>query len=90
LDKGILRELSLDHDLFVTMEENVRRGGFGEQVLDVVNAEKLPVQVEIAAIPDTYIHHASPERQRENCGLDAKSITERILDCLDMGEAAGH
>ena len=83
LDEELLRELSADHELFVTMEENARRGGFGIQVLDFVNSERLPVHVEVAAIPDRYVHHASSDRQRTLCGLDAESITNRILNYLE-------
>ena len=32
LDYDLLRELTEEHVLFVTMEENVHNGGFGEQV----------------------------------------------------------
>nr|WP_034909570.1 1-deoxy-D-xylulose-5-phosphate synthase [[Eubacterium] cellulosolvens] len=93
LDEQLLLELSEDHELFVTMEENARRGGFGVQVLDFVNSGRLPVHVEVAAIPDSYIHHASPERQRELCGLDAESMTNRILNYLEENngeETPGH
>ncbi len=78
-DEELLAELAGTHDLFVTMEENVRRGGFGESVLSFVSEQDLSVKVEIAAIPDIYIHHASPESQKKTAGIDAETIAENIL-----------
>lgn len=82
-DRDLLRELSSDHSLFVTMEENVRIGGLGQQILDFAESEELPVQVMIRAIPDAFIHHAAPERQREMAGLDPASIAEAVLEKIN-------
>ncbi|MGO5313736.1 1-deoxy-D-xylulose-5-phosphate synthase [Bilifractor sp. LCP21S3_A7] len=84
LDRELLRELACDHDLFVTMEENVRCGGFGEQVLDEMKSlpEENPVHVEIIAIPDTYIHHAGRDSQLRTAGIDAETVYQRICEIL--------
>ena len=84
LDRELLRELACDHDLFVTMEENVRCGGFGEQVLDEMKSlpEEDPVHVEIIAIPDTYIHHAGRDSQLRTAGIDAETVYQRICEIL--------
>ncbi|MGN0361854.1 MAG: 1-deoxy-D-xylulose-5-phosphate synthase [Bilifractor sp.] len=80
LDTALIKELLTDHDLFVTMEENVRKGGFGEQVLDVIQSMDAgkPVHVEIVAVPDAYIHHASQDSQRKMAGIDTESVLQRI------------
>ena len=77
-DRELLKKLSETHSVFVTMEENVRTGGFGQQVLDYAEEEKLPVTVSIAAVPDTFVSHGSVEWQRKQVGLDTDSILERI------------
>ena len=84
LDRELLRELACDHDLFVTMEENVRCGGFGEQVLDEMKSlpEEDAVHVEIIAIPDTYIHHAGRDSQMRMAGIDAETVYQRICEIL--------
>ena len=86
-DRELLRKLSEDHALFVTLEENVEIGGFGQQVMDFAQQERLPVSVCIAAVPDQFIGHGSVEQQRAQCGLDAASVAERIRKQLN--EAAG-
>ena len=45
LDTEMLEALTKDHRLFVTIEENVLSGGFGEQVLHYVSRAKLDVGV---------------------------------------------
>lgn len=77
-DKELLRELAEDHSIFVTMEENMRHGGFGEQVLDFVQTEGLPCRVCIIAAPDRFIQHGSVESQRKEAALDADSIVAAV------------
>ena len=77
-DKALLRRLAQNHSIFVTLEENVEKGGFGQQVLTFVEEEGLEVTVLVAAIPDCFIGHGSVGWQRRQAGLDAGSILRRI------------
>ena len=79
LDTELLRALSETHDVFFTIEENVQTGGFGQQVLTYVNAEHLSVQVEIAAIPDTFVGHGDVASQQKMAGIDEDTVYERIM-----------
>ena len=76
IDEELLRGLAADHEVFVTMEENAKAGGFGEEVLRFVNEEKRKTDVRIAAVPDDYVRHGSVSWQREQIGLDAASIAK--------------
>ena len=78
LDTECLCELAPTHKVFVTIEENVRTGGFGEQILAFVNEEHLPVQVEIAAIPDRFVGHGDVSWQQKEAGIDADTVYGRI------------
>ena len=42
IDEELLEELAKSHRLAVTMEENVRNGGFGDHVLEYVSDRELP------------------------------------------------
>ncbi len=79
LDGGMLRELAKDHQLILTVEENVKTGGYGEQVEAFVEDQNLPVHVLTAALPDDYIEHGSVDLLREEVLLDAPSITARTV-----------
>ncbi|MDO4616524.1 MAG: 1-deoxy-D-xylulose-5-phosphate synthase [Lachnospiraceae bacterium] len=98
LDRELLRELAEDHSCFVTMEENVRIGGFGQQTADFVREEELPVSVSVFAIPDQFVGHGSVDRQRQLLGLDAGSVIraaerllkkERSYDSVRLQETTG-
>ena len=75
----MLRELAKDHQLILTVEENVKTGGYGEQVEAFVEDQNLPVHVLTAALPDDYIEHGSVDILREEVLLDAPSITARTV-----------
>lgn len=79
LDHELLKELAKTHEIFFTMEENVQTGGFGEQVLAYTNEERLPVRVEIAAIPDMFVGHGDASWQQKLAGIDEDTVCERIM-----------
>lgn len=80
IDEERIMELAKTHRLLVTIEENVRYGGFGEKVLEFVNDKGLDVEVLILALPDDYIEHGNVEVLRREAGMDAASITVRIVN----------
>jgi len=79
VDEEALEELSARHKLFVTLEENVKSGGFGEKVLDYVSSRALPVKVLNVSIPDTYVEHGNVSLLYEELGLDAETIVKRVI-----------
>ena len=79
LDTQMLEELAEDHRLFVTIEENVLAGGFGEQVLEYVNRAKLNVHVRNIAISDDYVEHGNVELLRREVGLDKEVIVKQVV-----------
>ncbi len=80
IDTDYLRIASRDHKLFVTMEENVESGGYGEKVRHFVDEERMDVSVLSIAIPDKFVTHGSVDKLRAELGIDAKSVAERILE----------
>ncbi len=59
----------------VTIEENVKRGGFGEAVRDELHERGLGgLPHTILALPDRFIEHGAQALIRRDCGLDAESI----------------
>lgn len=81
-DKELIRELSKDHKLLVTMEENVMTGGFGERVVDYVTSENIDLSVEKIALPDMYVEHGNVNILYKETEIDAESVTARILKVL--------
>ena len=79
IDEDILVEMSKDHSLFVTIEENVLSGAYGEKVQDYVMQNDLPVQVLPIGIPDEYVEHGNVDILRKEIMLDADSIVRQII-----------
>lgn len=79
-DKERVESLTENHKLLVTMEENVMSGGFGEHVASYVNENDLDIKVLTMAIPDAYVEHGNVERLKEDIGIDAKSIFEKVFN----------
>ena len=69
-----------DHAMIVTMEENVLSGGFGEKVLTCLNDHGQKIKCVMTGIPDAYVEHGNVELLKKEIGLDAASITEKILE----------
>lgn len=83
MDEDAIREACKDHALIVTMEENVRSGGYGERVLDFMNRNDLQNSCLNICIPDAYVEHGNVELLKQEIGIDAVSITRRICDLFE-------
>lgn len=79
LDQNSIRILQSEHRLLVTMEENVRAGGFGEAVLEYLNEIKSTTRMMITALPDDYVEHGNVDLLKQECGIDAESIVKKIV-----------
>lgn len=80
IDTEVLDMLSSDHKLLVTMEENVRSGGYGEKVMDYVVEQELPVKLLNISLPDEYVEHGNVALLYEEVGIDAQTVTKRIIE----------
>ncbi|MBR4168636.1 MAG: 1-deoxy-D-xylulose-5-phosphate synthase [Lachnospiraceae bacterium] len=79
IDEAVITELAENHKLIVTMEENVKSGGFGEHVLDYASEHELPVKVLVIALPDDYIEHGNVELLKHETGVDEEQVLKRII-----------
>lgn len=82
LDTELIEELSQEHELLVTMEENVISGGFGEHVVRYMNersGENPQMKVLNIAIPDEYVEHGNVEILRKEIGIDKESVVKKIV-----------
>ena len=79
LDTEMIRKISENHKLLVTIEENVLTGGFGEQVEDFVMREGIPLKVRTIGISDDYVEHGNVDVLRKEVGLDRESIVKKVI-----------
>ncbi len=85
-DEKALERLIPSHDVVVTMEENVRSGGFGQQIALHMQengwADKkfLPI-----ALPDQYIEQGNKNAIKEKYGLGADAVYKACLRTMEGG-----
>ncbi len=83
IDQEAVAEACGSHDLIVTMEENVACGGYGEKVLAYMNENGMQSRFLGIAVPDVFVEHGNVELLKQEIGMDAESIVERILRRID-------
>ncbi|MFD2191428.1 1-deoxy-D-xylulose-5-phosphate synthase [Pistricoccus aurantiacus] len=88
LDRDAVLAAARDHELVVTLEENVIAGGAGSAVNELLMGEGVLVQVLNLGLPDSFIEHGTPEELLAECGLDAKGIEVAIRQRLEAQQAS--
>ena len=79
IDNETILSLTKDHDIIVTMEENVGSGGFGEKVRDLLDEGNFSGKLINVHIPDEYVEHGNVDILKKEIGIDEESVLERIL-----------
>lgn len=78
LDGEAILAAARDHELLVTLEENVIAGGAGSAVNEFLAAQGVQVAMLNLGIPDSFIEHGKPAELLAECGLDADGIERAI------------
>ena len=71
-----------NHNILVTMEENVLSGGMGEQILSIANRHGFDGKIINVGIPDEFIEHGSQDLLKKSIKLDAEGILSQIEDVM--------
>jgi 1-deoxy-D-xylulose-5-phosphate synthase len=84
LDADLVDRLCADHDLVVTIEENVLAGGFGAAVLEHAedSLDRDRARILRIGLPDRYVTHGKPALLREEVGLTGPDVVERVMNAL--------
>jgi 1-deoxy-D-xylulose-5-phosphate synthase len=93
LDTELVTRLAADHELVVTVEENVLAGGFGAAVLEHVEdtftgPDASRARILRIGLPDRYVTHGKPALLREEVGLTGPAVAERVAGALRAREVA--
>ncbi len=78
IDYGMMDRLAQDHSVIVTLEENVLRGGAGEEITAYIHSHYPEIRVVNIGLPDTYVEHGNVSVLRKALGIDSDSIIERL------------
>ena len=79
LDEERLLQHANNHDLIITVEDNVLKGGFGSSVLETLAEHNVSTKVLRIGWPDHFIEHGSSiEKLRLKYGLTPTNIFEQV------------
>ncbi len=81
-DKDMIVSLADEHDILITLEENVLSGGFGEHVSSFVSKKDLALKTHIVAVPDAYVEHGNVSILKKDIGIDEETIYEKVVELL--------
>ena len=79
IDSEVLDEMKKEHKLFVTMEENVASGGYGERVENYMVEHEFTNRLLRIHIPDEYVEHGNVDLLKREVEIDADSIVKRVV-----------
>jgi 1-deoxy-D-xylulose-5-phosphate synthase len=84
LDVDLIRELVAEHDVLVTVEENVLAGGFGAGVAEALVDADIAGEARLLrfGLPDRYVTHGKPALLRDEVGLTPAAIAERVAEAV--------
>jgi len=78
LDADLVMTMAQQHELLVTVEENVIAGGAGAAVNELLVQQGIVMPVLNLGIPDHFIGHGNHTQQLAECGIDAAGIETAI------------
>ena len=84
LDADLIVTLSKKIPRIVTVEENVRQGGFGSAVLECLSDQGVTgFRLKCIGIPDTFVEHGPQDFLRSKHGIDASAIFKAVKHLMN-------
>ncbi|MBA2125474.1 1-deoxy-D-xylulose-5-phosphate synthase [Hyphomicrobium methylovorum] len=88
LDTDLIRQLALNHQMLVTIEEG-SIGGFGSHVLQFLSDSGLldgGLKVRSKVMPDVFVDQDKPEVMCQKAGLSASGIVETVRKAFEIDQ----
>ncbi|GLR63494.1 1-deoxy-D-xylulose-5-phosphate synthase [Marinospirillum insulare] len=82
LDEQLLLEVAADHDLLVTLEENVLMGGVGSAINEFYASQNLQPKLLNLGLPDAWVDQGSQQELLADWGLDTQGVLTAIQQRL--------
>lgn len=79
IDEKLLHRIAREYETIVTVENGTIKGGLGSAVIEFLADNHYGNKVVRIGIPDQFIEHGSISELYKLCGLDADSISKRLV-----------
>lgn len=83
LDEEQLHKIFKKFKKIITIEDGCLQGGFGSSILEFMCDNGYGSQVKRLGIEDSFIHHGTQQELYKDCNIDAKSITEAVINLFN-------
>lgn len=80
LDTALLDTIFAKYDKIITVENGVKKGGFGSAILEYAAEQKYKGDIHLMGISDEFVTHGCIGHLKQLCHLDYKSILEKIKE----------
>lgn len=85
LDRELISSLVKKHNIIITMEDNVKIGGFGSLVNNLLLEFSYNGKILNIGIPDIFIEHGKVEKLYDLCGMSVEKIVNSIKNLYKEG-----
>ena len=89
VDEDLIIDICANYDLIVTLEENVVQGGAGSAVNECIAAHGIEQRIANIGLPDSLLHHGSPNDMLKEAGLDYEGVLNSIQTFINDNETSG-
>jgi 1-deoxy-D-xylulose-5-phosphate synthase len=83
LDSELIIEWAAKTGNVLTIEDNVRRGGFGSSILELLAQERCRAKVKVLGYQDRFIEHGTQEILWKKGHIDPPAIISGAMELLD-------
>lgn len=84
LDEDTIISSCLDVKNIITLEDNVIKGGFGSQILELFNKKGINNKnIKTLGLPDQFIEHGDTKELMRCYNLDVYSVIEQVIEMLN-------
>jgi 1-deoxy-D-xylulose-5-phosphate synthase len=74
LDINTLKTIFSKFENIITIEDGVKKGGFGSAILEFAASNNFKNNIEILGVPDEFIEHGTVAQLQQLCNIDVKSL----------------
>jgi len=79
LDENLLHQICKQHSRILTIEDGIKKGGFGSAILEFASENKYTNTIEILGVEDAFTEHGSIEELQRMNGMDVSTIRKTII-----------
>ncbi len=88
-DEKLIVKSVMKTGLLITLEDNVKKGGFGSGILEMISEYGLFPQTKIFGFPDELVTHGSKEELFKKYRLDTNSIVKSVINHINNNRRIG-